>query len=463
MIPRMKYRHFCWVVAVCICLFGAAIPWRVSAAKQPSAGLTVAPAQLSFSVKPEAPSQTATVKITNTYNTKLQLTAVLQAIDETGVRLVPTGPVDEALAQAIKLSSTDITVPVHGTYELQVEVTDSAQLSDGGHYASLVLTQRTDSNVVSTFRPSIAVSVFVIKDQNIRTDFQLTNLSINRTLFSLPSSTTLTFKNLGNMHVIPRASVSMYDDQTLVGKAVVNVNSQVLFPGEQADFKAPIETYGRILVPRKLQVRTMYRIDNSDIQLTREQTFWYIPIIDVIAVIAITAVIWWRRRQIRYNAAKIVKAVRFRHRRSSPGKSNKSTTTSHTTTKRILGRTVIRTHQAVSRSVMRPPVVPVLPSAQRIPVAAHQPARKQIGVTLAEEVTSDPIKSGTKQPKAKKTAPAKTRTAKSTSKKSEKSVAKSAVKTSPSKVLKKTSAAKPKKVSSKTQKTPTKSKPKKTA
>lgn len=438
------------------------MPARASAAEQPAASLTVSPAQLSFNVKPGASSQTEVIKITNTYNTKLELTAELQAIDETGVRLVPVGPADESLASTITLSSSNIVVPVNGTYELRVKVDDSEKLTDGGHYASLVLTQRTSSNIVSTFRPSVAVSLFIIKDQNIRTDFQLTDLTINRTLFSLPSSATLTFKNLGNMHVIPRASVSVYDNETLIGKAVVNGNSQVLFPGEQADFKAPIEMYGRVLMPRKLHMRTMYRIDNSDIQLTTEQTFWYIPIIDVIAAVVVGTVIWWRHRQIRRFVSKIVKAVRLKLHRSSSKRSSKSTTASRTTTKRILGRTVIRTHQAVSRSIARPPAVPRLQAAQEAPIVSRQPMQKHIVVTLAEEVASTPAKPDSNSSKIEKISLAKTSKPKATSKKSEKPAVKSATKTATAKVAKKKPAAKPKKAGPKTSKLTTKNKPKKT-
>lgn len=460
MILRSK-KNYLWYLVFGICVL-ITVPSRVSAVEQPAAGLTVAPAQLSFRVKTEAPSQTEVIKITNTYNTKLELTAELQAIDETGVRLVPAGPVDQALASAITLSSSNITVPVNGTYELRVRVDDSTKLADGGHYASLVLTQRASSSSVSTFRPSVAVSLFITKDQNIRTDFQLTNLAVNRTLFLLPSSATLTFKNLGNMHVTPRASVSVYDDETLIGKAVVNVNSQVLFPGEQADFKAPIETYGRIFTPRKLQIRTMYRIDNSDIQLIAEQTFWYIPSIDVIAVVVVGAFIWWRHRQIRRFVAKIVKAVRFKPHRSSSKKSSNSATASRTTTKRILGRTVIRTHQALSRSIARPPVVPRLQAAQEASTADRQPTQKHIVVALAEEVASNTVKSDAKPPKAEKIIPVKTSKPKTTPKKSEKSAVKSATKTATTKMSKKTPTAKPKKAGSKTPKSTTKNKPKKT-
>lgn len=350
-------------------------------AAERTAGFTVSPAQLSLTLNSETLSQSATVTIENSYNTELQLIAELQAIDESGVRLVPAGPVDEALASALKISTTDISIPAHSTYQLEIHLIDHIQLADGGHYASLVLSQRPGAEGSSTFRPAVAVNVFIIKNQNVRTDLQLTDLTTNRTIFSLPSSASVVFKNLGNTHVVPRGSISIYDDQTLIGKAIVNTDSRVVLPDRQAEFKTTFEMYSRLLLPRKLRMQTMYRIDTSDVQLMQEQTFWYVPVVDIIAMLGILVIIWWRRRQL----GRFLRKLKI----AGTGRRQKRQTKATGSTTRILGRTVIRTHRAAALRSTRTKVskslgLYVVPEAKRIP------AQKSIPVTIVEEPVTPP-------------------------------------------------------------------------
>lgn len=402
-----------------------------------AAGFTVAPAQLSFTVNPADRSQTSTVTITNTYDVTLQLTAELQAIDESGVRLVPAGPVDAVLASTVKLSATDITVPPHGSYPLRVSVTDGVQLADGGHYASLVLTQRPITGTASTFRSAVSVNVFIIKNQNIRTDLQLAGLSVKHTLFSLPSTVTATFKNLGNTHIVPRGSVSIYEGQTLIGKAVLNTNSQLLLPGRQAEFMAPVEIYSRPLLPRQLRVQTMYRIEGSDVQLMHEQVFWHVPFIDVVVLIGVIGIIWWRRRQIGRLLAKTAGAIRAWIRKSNIFGRRKRASGTAKSTNRILGRTVIRTHRAATLQATHSRVSKVLgPSA--ISNTKQIPVQQRIAVIMAEDTT--PALAVPKPPKTAKPMSEKVAKTKKTPAKP------------PKKITKKTASSSTKKASSKTTK-----------
>jgi len=435
-------------------------PSYVRAAAKPLAGFMVAPAQLSFTIQPGANTQTSTLTISNTYDISLRLVADLRSIDESSARLVPTGPVDEKLGQAIKLSATDITVPAQGTYQLEVAV-DGTSLSDGGHYASLVLTQRSNTTVANGYLSAVSINFFIIKNENIRTNLQLTKFHTNRTLFTLPSTATTTFRNLGNTHIIPRASVSIFDGQNLVAKSVINATSLPLFPGQQSNFAAPFETYSKLLLPRKLHVRLMYRIDSSDIQYLSEQSFWYVPIIDLIVLIVVGILIWWRRRQIRRLFIWLTKTIsRMQRKRDKTPK--KLSTTRRTTTKRILGRTVIRSHQASTRSAVK--ATPRLQETHSAPSITIQPAKKRIVVTIAEEAVVAPVKPPTQQPTVKQPVIVTTTKPKTSSKQSKtvKIAPKATTKTTTSKTPKKTAKAAPKKIASKPRKTTSQSKPSKT-
>lgn len=347
----MKNKQWLYVAilgAVLWVTFASVAP--LAAASSPPDGFTVTPAELSFVIGVGA-SQTETVTITNSYATPLRLVATLEGIDETSVRLIPAGPVDAAIANSVKLSATDITIPAHGTYSLKVQVTDKEGLADGGHYASLVLTERPSATTSSTLRSAVAVTMFIIKNQNIRTDLRLNGIRLDHTIFSLPSSSTVMFYNGGNTHVIPRGSISIYDGHTLIAKAIINTASQPLLPDREANFTAPFAVYTRPLLPRRLHVQTMYRIDGSDIQLMKQQSFWYVPFIDVLGLLGVVALLWWQRKGIGRFARKQFKNIQRvvgRMLRPARSRSAKVTTTAHGSTKRILGRTVLRTHRTVT-------------------------------------------------------------------------------------------------------------------
>ena len=359
------------IVFQIICIFG---PARYAGAEQ-SFGLTVSPAELSLSVSPTSPTQETTLTIANSYAVDVSLKAELQSIDESGVRLLPNGQVDSAIADALRLSATDITIPAKSTYTLKVYATSTEELSDGGHYASLVLTQRSGTTE-SAVQPAVAVGIFLTKDQNIRRNLQLTNVKIDKTLFTLPKTVRLTFNNLGNTHVIPRASVGIYDGDELIAKGIVNNDSKRLLPGQHSNFSSSIDWYRRPLSPRKLLVKITYRIDGLDVQLVKTQTSWYVPPIDALALIFLIVILWICRSLPKRLVLFFRKKRRLQLHKTAGVKDK---IIPRGTTKRILGRTVIRTHQAAMRVSERLNVQEIAPSQH-----------KQIPITVVETVSSKP-------------------------------------------------------------------------
>jgi hypothetical protein len=264
------------------------------------AGISVSPAQLIFKIDQQTDVQIAEITISNTYDTTLRLAADLRDIDETNTTLIPTGSLsDQALAGAIVLSATDISVPAHGTYQLRVEIHEPQSLPAGGHYASLVLQQQTLGDQIPVYRSAVAVNLFVINTNKVRNDLRLTSEHTNRWLFGPPSSATVTFKNLGNAHVVPRASISLYtaDGQTLISQGVANTDSKLIFPSHEVSFTVKLISLQRVLLPKKLQLRTVYRIDGSDIQLLAKQSFWYIPPVFLVGTSALVGVVGWTRKR----------------------------------------------------------------------------------------------------------------------------------------------------------------------
>lgn len=380
---KNKCRIFLVLFLACS-VFALMQPVMVLAENSTTKGsLAVTPAQLSLVVNPSS-SQTMGVKLTNTYDADLHLVAELHDIDDSSIRLAPAGSLSGPLADAIKLSATDVTVPAHGSYELKVVVSDQVDLADGGHYASLVLAERPTSGVSSTFRSAVAVTMFIIKNQNIRNDLRVTDMNIEHTLLSLPKLVTVQFTNLGNAHIVPRGSILLYDGDTVVGKAVLNVDSQILLPGKENTFTASFDTYKNIFFPRKLYAQLTYRIDGEDIQLIKRQSFWYVPIVDPIIFVILCFCAWRYHAWIRRFARKTWQSIRTLYY-SKKRRRGMKTSRARRSTKRMLGRTVIRSHRVATTIALRRKASkilgpPAVPRAKRIPVA------RQISVKVTEEL-----------------------------------------------------------------------------
>jgi hypothetical protein len=97
--------------------------------------------------------------------------------------------------------------------------------------------------------------------------------------------------------VVPRASTGLYDREgELVAQAVINSESRLLLPGRSGNFHSQMRLVTHPLLPKHLTMLTTYRIDGTDVQLVQKQSFWYVPIIDVIAVTLLLIVVWRYRR-----------------------------------------------------------------------------------------------------------------------------------------------------------------------
>lgn len=287
------------LVVLGVLLGGGMVPVR---AAPHSEGFTVSPAQLVFTLNGQDSEHTTEVTIVNNYAADLHLVAELNSIDESSVTLLPAGPLsDAALSAAISLSATDITIPPGGTYKLQVQVRNTMALQAGGHYASLVLTQQVPLADAQAYRSALAVSLFVIKTDGARTDLQLLGTATNRWLFRLPTEVKLRFRNDGNVVVVPRASASVYaSNAKLLAQGIINTDSRLLFPGQEATYTAPVAHVGRLWVPQKVHLMVAYRAQGDEVQTESKQTFWYIPpiylLLPLLPVAVIAAVLLVRHR-----------------------------------------------------------------------------------------------------------------------------------------------------------------------
>jgi hypothetical protein len=204
------------------------------------------------------------------------------------------------VAQVLRVSETDITIAPQSVTTLAVQVNDSPKLAPGGHYATLVMTpvplssskNTATPGVQSSLRSSISVAVYISKRTGAVSVLNLDQQHLQRFLFGMPKSSTLTMSNQGNIHGIPRVivKVTSTDDDRLMAQGVAADLSTALLPGKTTTSTIAITKLAESWRPLKIQVQTAYRFDGSEAVKSSSATLWYIPSRFVALVVGVVAV-----------------------------------------------------------------------------------------------------------------------------------------------------------------------------
>ncbi|MFZ1249604.1 MAG: hypothetical protein WAQ24_04785 [Candidatus Saccharimonadales bacterium] len=376
-------------------------------------GLVVSPSQLSFTISNESQDISSSITITNQYNREVSLQATLQGIDESSLSLIPKGSLEGGLRDSLTVGEAEMRVPPHGVYQLQVQLRDPSALAPGGHYASLVITEQSNAAMAaSAVRPAVAISIFVVKSDGLRTDMRLQAIKTNQGLLGLPSNVKIAFFNGGNAHIVPRASVMVLTkDGTEVAKGIVNDTSRPLFPGKSQDYSATLQRIGSVRLPTQLQVKTLYRIDSSDIQYIHVSSFWYVPPIFVVAVAVLLGAVWflWRKIGLRKLLSLVSIALkRLRPRRRSASKKiakpnakqakeTRTTPVANEASTIMLGRkslneTVLLADTSTKPEAQNEVVAPVVQSEVEPPSVADTGSSTRIHIAVSEAPEPAPKK-----------------------------------------------------------------------
>jgi hypothetical protein len=278
MVNRLR-SHSTQIVLISACLF--TLSWLFIEARPVAAtgaGITVTPGRLLFILSKDALEQTLPVHVTNNYNVPVRFSVQLKGIDETAGLLVPTDKVDTNLAAVTAISETDVLVPAHQTHTVQVQIRNLSSLSPGGHYATIVLTALNSKGKNLSLQAAISLSLFAVKVDGAKQNLAIVSSGTNGWLLHAPSSTRITFTNKGNIHVVPRGSISVYGgSERLVGRGIINSQSLPMLPGTVLTVQVPVVRLARIWTPQKLTTVIAYHPDSSETIETVEKSQYYIP------------------------------------------------------------------------------------------------------------------------------------------------------------------------------------------
>jgi hypothetical protein len=228
-------------------------------------------------------------------------TADFNTLDESGgLVFVGTNPTKlqekYGLATWLTIPENTVTIAPKQTATITAFVLNQPSMASGGHYGALMLALTDPSTAPGqnkvAVHPIASSLLFVDKVGGDRHVLKLSNVYASHSIFSLPSSLTLRFKNDGNTHLVPRGVVTITDSGgKLISKGVINENSSIILPETYRRFSVPLTKISTPNHPGKYTMRVDFRFDGYDqFRSYQSRIFLLLPSVLLIAILAIIAV-----------------------------------------------------------------------------------------------------------------------------------------------------------------------------
>lgn len=214
------------------------------------------------------------------------------------------------LARWMSVDRTSLEVASGSTETVTVTVENSETLAPGGHYGAVIFRMTaTGSNIEA---PRVAVNqlfaalVFAKKVGGERMALTLTESMHDGNWHRLPEKVRLRFRNVGNVHLVPRGIVSLTD---LLGRevrrGVINEESGIVLPETERLYLVALKPLARAFMPGWYELTLKTRFDGQDeFTVSTSNVFVFPPRILICVFAVVILVLWWFRQRRQHNASR---------------------------------------------------------------------------------------------------------------------------------------------------------------
>lgn len=301
-------------IAAAIVTLMLAIP--VSAAGE---GFVISPAFQSVSLQTAQLSGDYVLQLTNTtaIDQNFKLSAVdFGTLDESGGVAFLGSPTSElehryGLASWMRLGADKVFVARGKTVMIPVSIENRSSLAPGGHYGAILATAVSETGSAGGNNPRVSFTqvlsslVLLTKAGGINPSLILKAVKIDHGGARLPVAVTLRFLNDGNVHLVPRGTITITDPVgRVVQRGALNDGSTAILPESFRRYPTPLVKVAPAWLPGRYTVRANYRYDGTDKTKQSDTTFWYagLAVVWVVglastAFIGLLALRLWRRRR----------------------------------------------------------------------------------------------------------------------------------------------------------------------
>lgn len=256
-----------------------------------SGGLTIAPARLTLSLASGQTERTASFDITNRYDTTVELQFSFEpALGEVSNSKSP--------ARLLEAANPRASLAPQETLRQTIILRDDQSMGPGSQRADLVIANMGVGGSQVTVQPVIRLPIVLIKEEGAITSIKLKDLASGTLRVVPPQSVTSTVLNDGNMTAIPRGIVTVTGpDGSMVSRAVLNTESRAVAPGDTLAMTSPLTKLGNSAWPGFYRVNLAYGLGGGRAEKTTSATFFYIAWWHIVAVAALSGLLYYLRRK----------------------------------------------------------------------------------------------------------------------------------------------------------------------
>jgi len=291
-------------------LAGLTLLWPASAAaagNQPQ-GISLTPFEQQLTIQPTDPAKTFDVILTNHTKSlqELDLTARdFGSLNDTGGILLE-GSNDYSrkygLASWLSLGTDTVVLQAGETRSLPVTVYNRSSLQPGGHYGAVVasvnsLNGQSGNRVI--INQQLLSLILVDKVGGEHFDLKLAGISQNGNWLHLPNTVKLHFLNPGNVHVIPRGTVSLLSPSgSIIARGIINDDSSFVLPETYRDIFVTLTPVSRSFeLPGPYHLAVNYRYDGINHYASRQFLVHYVDLkLYALIIVFVALGVWLYRR-----------------------------------------------------------------------------------------------------------------------------------------------------------------------
>jgi len=283
--------------------------------KNEGTGIQIEPLSLELVVGENAPVSNGTIRFKNLSTIPQFVT--FSAVDvrsgdsEGNVDFLsnPVGGGQAVLSNFVQLATSSAKLDPQQEVMLGVHVQNLQSLPPGGHYAAVVARFSNSSSVLDTqVLPAVSGLLLIRKTGGERYHISLIDVeySPQHLLLSLPSTLRLTFRNEGNVHLVPHGTIEFIDLRgRVIKKGIINDSSKVVLPQNRRQLSQSVYEVEPSFPIMVYKVKIQGSTNPGDVPFGREFSFLYIslPTIIIFSVIALISfaiigrIFLWRKRR----------------------------------------------------------------------------------------------------------------------------------------------------------------------
>lgn len=250
--------------------------------------------------------KTSGLEITNNTNSSatFNLSAVdFGSLDESGgVAFLGSSSEGErkyGLASWIQIETNQLILAPNSSQKIKISIINKQSLSPGGHYGAVLVTlapSNEKGNVVG-LKQAYASLFFVKKTGGEVYSLKLNKFDFHHNFFQINKTVKLNFNNDGNIHIVPRGTITITDPfNRVVLKGIINPDSSIILPESLRNIFVTLSPVAPVIWPGQYHLLIDHRFDGQPI-LAYQQINFFFPAKIWLIIVPILGVFFWRKKR----------------------------------------------------------------------------------------------------------------------------------------------------------------------